>query len=76
MFTIHTLFNIGEIAWIGKNIYYPLTIWWWCNYYFFEGRKSMLMPLLRRFYRRITLLEATNFDTHYNENVKATLKEL
>jgi len=67
---------VNDLSWIARSMFYPLVIWYTLHYFFIESRKSGIMPLATRFYRRITTLEAMNFDTHYNENIKASIKEL
>ena len=45
-------------------------------YFFTEGKKSFAMPLLNRFYRRITAMEMANLDAYYQENVEAKIRSL
>lgn len=34
-------------------------------YFFTEGKKSLMMPLLNRFYRKIALMELGNLQSYY-----------
>jgi len=45
-------------------------------YFCMEGRKSLLKPLLVRFYRRVAANEVHNFETYYHENIENKLREL
>ena len=53
----------------------------WCFtfaflYWFLEGKKSVAMPLLNRFYRKIAQMEMTNLETYYAENIEARVRTL
>eukprot|EP00178_Gracilaria_changii_P027675 TRINITY_DN9037_c0_g1_i1.p1 TRINITY_DN9037_c0_g1~~TRINITY_DN9037_c0_g1_i1.p1 ORF type:complete len:174 (+),score=15.83 TRINITY_DN9037_c0_g1_i1:393-914(+) len=45
-------------------------------YFFTEGKKSIAMPLLNRFYRKITMMELGNLEAYYQENVEAKIRSL
>lgn len=47
-----------------------------CLYYFTEGKKYFWMPLLTRFYSKISLMEMANIQTYYQENVEARVRNL
>lgn len=45
-------------------------------YIWTEGKKSFAMPILNRFYRKITAMEMANIDIYYAENVEARVRNL
>lgn len=45
-------------------------------YFFTEGKKSIAIPILNRFYRKITKMEISNLETYYAENVEARVRGL
>lgn len=38
-------------------------------YFWTEGKKAVAMPILNRFYRKITAMEMTNLEVYYAENI-------
>jgi hypothetical protein len=45
-------------------------------YFYIEGRKSLMMPLLTRFYRRVAANEIYNFEVFYHENIENKLRDM
>jgi len=45
-------------------------------YFFVEGKKSFMMPILTRFYRKIANMEMSNLQTFYNENAEARVRNM
>jgi hypothetical protein len=45
-------------------------------YFYTEGKKYFLMPMLTRFYSKISIMELTNLETYYQENVEARCRNL
>lgn len=45
-------------------------------YFFTEGKKSLIMPILNRFYRKINMMEFSNLEAYYPENVEARVRNL
>eukprot|EP00919_Chromeraceae_sp_WS-2016_P002607 GHVR01006371.1.p1 GENE.GHVR01006371.1~~GHVR01006371.1.p1 ORF type:complete len:191 (+),score=4.30 GHVR01006371.1:146-718(+) len=45
-------------------------------YFFTEGKKYFMMPMLNRFYRKIASMEMMNLDTYYNENIEVRVRNL
>lgn len=53
----------------------------WCflfsyMYFYTEGKKYFLMPMLGRFYTKIATMEMQNLDTYYQENVESRVRNL
>jgi len=53
----------------------------WCFYYAYsyfwiEGKKYFLMPLLHRFYRKLLNMEVDNMETYWAENTEARIRNL
>ena len=53
----------------------------WCFlfaylYFYTEGKKYFLMPMLSRFYSKIAIMELNNLETYYQENVVARCRNL
>lgn len=45
-------------------------------YFWTEGKKAVAMPILNRFYRKITQMEMANLETYYAENVEVRVRNL
>lgn len=45
-------------------------------YFYTEGKKYFLMPMLTRFYTKISIMELNNLETYYQENVEARCRNL
>lgn len=45
-------------------------------YFYTEGKKYFLMPMLTRFYSKISIMEIVNLETYYQENVEARCRNL
>lgn len=45
-------------------------------YFFAEGKKYFMMPMLSRFYRKIAAMEMNNLELYYHENVEARCRNL
>ena len=45
-------------------------------YFYTEGKKYFLMPMLNRFYSKISIMELTNLETYYSENVETRCRNL
>lgn len=72
--------NIGsatvDLNWIMKSAYMPLIFWVSYLYFYMEGRKNFLKPLLVRFYRRAAANECHMFEAYYHENIENKIREL
>lgn len=64
------------MAFIAQSSIIPYLYWTLLMYFIVEGRKSLLKPLLMRFYRRVTQHEVDNFFTYYHENVEVVVRKL
>ena len=45
-------------------------------YFWTEGKKCFAIPILNRFYRKITAMEMANLDIYYSENVESRVRNL
>jgi hypothetical protein len=45
-------------------------------YFYTEGKKYFLMPMLTRFYAKISIMELVNLETYYSENVEVRCRNL
>ena len=45
-------------------------------YFWTEGKKCFALPILNRFYRKITAMEMANLDIYYAENVESRIRNL
>jgi len=45
-------------------------------YWYMEGKKSVALPILNRFYRKIAQMEMTNLESYYAENIEARVRNL
>lgn len=45
-------------------------------YFWTEGKKCFAIPILNRFYRKITSMEMKNLDVYYAENIEARVRKL
>lgn len=57
----------GTHAWV---FYYSYT------YFYLEGKKYFLMPMLTRFYRKLAAMEIYNMEIYWAENVEARVRNL
>lgn len=64
-----------DLNWIAKAAFMPLIFWMSYLYFYIEGRKSFLKPLLVRFYRRAAANEMFLFETYYHENIESKLRD-
>jgi hypothetical protein len=73
------LLNAGvatvDLNWIMKASFIPLIFWISYLYFYIEGRKSFLKPLLVRFYRRAAANETHMFEAYYHENIENKLRD-
>lgn len=72
--------NLGsattDLNWIMKSSLIPWVFWFQIMYFYIEGRKSFIKPLLVRFYRRAAANECFHFETYYHENIENSVREL
>jgi hypothetical protein len=47
---------------------YAWTFYFGYTYFWIEGKKFFMIPLLTRFYRKISRMEMANVETHWAEN--------
>lgn len=45
-------------------------------YFWTEGKKCFAIPILNRFYRKITAMEMANLDIYYAENIEVKIRNL
>lgn len=64
-----------DLNWMMRSSLLPLVFYFSYLYFFIEGRKSLLMPLLVRFYRKAAANEMLLFETYYHENVELKVRE-
>lgn len=66
--------NIGastvDLNWMMRSSMLPIVLYFSYLYFYIEGRKSLLKPLLVRFYRRAAANEMYLFETYYHENIE------
>jgi hypothetical protein len=72
---ISAVMTMQDLAWMMRSCLIPWLSWGFTMYFFVEGRKSMIKPLLVRFYRQIAFHEVTNLEDHYKENTEAEIRE-
>ncbi|EGR32882.1 hypothetical protein IMG5_067880 [Ichthyophthirius multifiliis] len=74
------LINFGmgslDLNWIANSTYVPWVFWFQLMYFYVEGKKSLFMPLLNRFYRRAAANETYIMETFYAENIENKIREL
>lgn len=68
----------GTMDWnyIARSSIIPFLFWAQLMYFYLEGRKSLLKPLLVRFYRRIAQNEIYNMDVFYHENIENKVRQM
>lgn len=64
-----------DLHWIAMSSFIPFIFWMQLQYFYIEGRKSLLKPLLVRFYRRVAANEIYYFETFYHENIENRVRE-
>jgi len=64
-----------DLNWIAKSSLIPIVFYTSYLYFYIEGRKNFLKPLLVRFYRRAAANEIFLFETYYHENIENKVRE-
>lgn len=59
-----------------KSSYIPWLFWFNLMYFYVEGKKSLFMPMLNRFYRRAAANEIFTMESFYHENIENKLRNL
>lgn len=71
--------NLGvatvDLQWIAKSAFIPIIMYTSYLYFYMEGRKAFLKPLLVRFYRRAAANECFLFEAYYHENIETKIRE-
>lgn len=74
------MLNLGvatiDLNWIMKGALIPIIMYFSYLYFYMEGRKAFMKPLLVRFYRRAAANECHMFETYYHENIENKLREM
>ncbi|CAK81876.1 unnamed protein product (macronuclear) [Paramecium tetraurelia] len=65
-----------NLHWIAKSSFLPFLFWMQIMYFYLEGRKSFMKPLLARFYRRVAGNECFQLDQYYHENMQLKIRTL
>lgn len=65
-----------NLSWIAKSSFIPFLFWMQIMYFYLEGRKSFMKPLLARFYRRVADNEIFQLDAFYQENMELKIRSL
>lgn len=65
-----------DLSWMARSMFYPWTITFATLYFYLEARKSMVKPLLYKFYNRIFHSETDNLEVYYHENIEARVRSL
>lgn len=68
--TTEDFFMFAQSATLAWTFYFAY------NYFWIEGKKFMLMPLLHRFYKKIFSHESINLETYWAENTEARVRNL
>lgn len=64
-----------DLNWLAKSSLIPIIMYTSYLYFYIEGRKAFMKPLLVRFYRRAAANECFMFETYYHENIENKLRE-
>lgn len=64
-----------DLNWMMRSSLMPVVLYFSYLYFFIEGRKSLLKPLLVRFYRQAASNEAFLLETYYHENIEVKIRE-
>jgi len=70
------MMTTADLHWMARSLIFPWTIYFFYLYWFLEGRKSLVKPLLGLFYRRIFNNEVKNLETYYNENIETKVRSM
>lgn len=58
--------NMTDLHWMARAMLFPWIVSFGYLYFFLEARKSLVKPLLSRFYKRIMMNEVCNLETYYH----------
>lgn len=75
-FIINAGISTVDLNWIFKGALLPVIFYMSYLYFYVEGRKSMMKPLLARFYRRSAANECHMFEAFYHENIENKIREM
>lgn len=73
---IGVLAGTSNLHWMAKSSFIPFLFWMQIMYFYLEGRKSFMKPLLARFYRRVAENEIFQLDEFYHENMERKIRTL
>jgi hypothetical protein len=57
LFLIGLCIGTTDLNWIARSSFLPFLFWMQIMWFYLEGRKSWMKPLLARFYRRVAMNE-------------------
>jgi len=67
--------SVVDMAWIARSALIPWCMWGGFYYFIFEGKKSVLKPLLVRFYKKIAANEMHNANVSWHENMEIKIRK-
>lgn len=71
---INMLGGIVDLHWIFVSALMPFFYWMATSYWFLEGKKSLMVPLLVRFYSKIAFHEMELVKTYWVDNMREKVK--
>lgn len=60
----------------ARSAIYSWTFFYAYTYFYLEGKKYFLMPMLNRFYKKLVTMEMGNMHTYWSENIETRVRSL
>jgi len=72
--TLNVLGNVVDLHWIMASAVIPFFYWMMTSYWTIEGRSSLVMPLLNRFYYKLAEYEMELLKTYWVDNAREQVR--
>jgi hypothetical protein len=71
---LNVLGGVVDLHWIMASAVIPFLYWMFTSYWTLEGRSSLVMPLLNRFYFKLAKYEMELLQTYWVDNTRETIR--
>lgn len=71
---LNVLGNIVDLHWVFASAIIPFFYWMFTSYWTLEGRSSLVMPLLNRFYFKLANYEMGLLQTYWVDNTREIIR--
>lgn len=71
---LNVLGSVVDLHWIMASAIIPFFYWMFTSYWTLEGRSSLVMPLLNRFYFKLAKYEMSLLQTYWVDNTREKIR--